>query len=189
MPRIQRPFYNLHQITTGQYTAGKEFVISTGEIYIGPYHILPNGQRFTGFQPEDRSIELFELRLNPTEDILRYNRITGNEINRYLAPNPYYPNPASIEYNRGMIERFFVQKRSSPINTIMEIDSLQFNGINTQHNIGINGVIWNKLRIEWKISKIPINDAGYLNSLSIQRSEPSFKGISAYLIDPLEFYR
>lgn len=188
MPRIQRPYYNLHQLTTGQYTSGNEFVISTGEVYIGPYHILPTGQRFSGFQPEVKSIELFELRLNPTADILRYNQITDGGINRYSTPNPYYPSPSLDDYKRGWIERFFIQKRTSPINTIMEIDSQQFNQINTQNNPGINGILWNKLRIEWKISKIPSADANYLNLLSIQISEPKFTGISAYITNGLEFY-
>lgn len=189
MPRIQRPYYNLHQIQTGQYTTGNEFVLSTGEVYIGPYHILPNGQRFTGFQPETNSAEIFEIRLNPTADILRYNQITGKEINRYLAPNPYYPRPSVDDYRLGWIERFFIQNRNSPINTIMEIDSPQYNSINTQNSPGINGVLWNKLRLEWKISKIPMDDAKYLNLRSVQLAEPSFAGISQYIVNGLEFYR
>lgn len=189
MPRIQRPYYNLHQITTGQYTSGNEFVLSNGQVYIGPYHILPNGQYFTEFQPIDSSVEIFELRLNPTEDILLYNRSTGREIDRYLTPNPYYPIPSLDDYNIGWIERFFIQKRTSPLNTIMEIDSTQFNGINTGNTSGINGILWNRLRLEWKISKLPVNDVQYLNLLSIQRAEPTFNGISGYLLNPLEFYR
>lgn len=189
MPRIQRPYYNLHQVTTGQYTSGNEFVLSTGEIYIGPYHILPNGQRFTEFQPVDRSIELFEFRLNPTADILKYNTITGREINRYLTPNPFYPRPSLDDYRIGWIERFFIQQRTSPINTIIEIDSIQFNGVNTQNSPGINGVLWNRLRLEWKISKLSTDDIQYLNNRSIQMAEPSFTGISEYLTNPLEFFR
>ena len=186
MPRIQQPHYNLHQIQTGQYSSGDEFVLVDGSIYIGPYHILPNGQRFTEFQPTDKSVELFELRLNPTQDILRYNQITGNRVNRFSAPNPYYPIPSLDDYSRGWIERFFIQRRTSPINTIMEIDSGQYNKINAPE--GINGTLWNKLRLEWKISKIPVKDAEYLNALSCQRAESAFAGISTFL-SPLEFYR
>lgn len=186
MPRIQQPHYNLHQIRTGQYSSGDEFVLVDGSIYIGPYHVLPNGQRFTEFQPTDKSVELFELRLNPTQDILRYNQITGNEVNRFSAPNPYYPIPSLDDYRRGWIERFFIQKRTSPVNTIMEIDSGQYNKINSPE--GINGTLWNKLRLEWKISKMPVEDARYLNALSCQRNEPNFSGISSFL-NPLEFYR
>lgn len=189
MPRIKRPHYNLHQITTGQYTTGNEFVLVDGSIYTGPYHILPNAQRFTGFQPEASSVEIFELRLNPTDDILRYNQITGNEINRYITPNPYYPVPSADDYRLGWIERFFIQKRTSPVNTIMEIDSTQYNSINVQNSPGVNGILWNRLRVEWKISKFPSADANYLNLLSLSRAESTFPGISAYLTNGLEFYR
>ncbi len=127
MSRISRPYYNLHQITTGKYSSGGEFVIKDGSIYIGAYHILPNGQKFSGFRPEKGSIELYDLRLNPTQDIQRYNQITGNAINRYLTPISFSPLPTLEEYNNGRIERFFIQKRNSALNSIMEIDSIQFN--------------------------------------------------------------
>lgn len=189
MPRIQQPYYNVHQITTGQYTSGDEYVLQSGEIYIGPYHILPNGQRFTGFRPEDNSVELLELRLFPTADMLRYNMITGNEANRYTDPNPVYPSPTEDDYKIGQFERYFIQKRTSPHNTIIEIDSTQFNQVNTLNNPGLNGAIWNKVKIIWKISKIPAIDADYLNRLACQRAEPAFPGVSSHLRDGLEFFR
>jgi len=189
MSRIKKPFYNLHQITKGLMTEGGEFVIKTGEEYIGGFHILPSGQRFSGFRPEKGSVELFELRLNPTPDILRYNQITGNEINRHLPPVSFSPFPTADDYKRGKIERFFVQKRNSPMNTIIEIDHLQFQSVNTQNNPGINGVIYNKVRIDWIISKIPVNDAEYLNGREIQKNLINFPYLNLSLTNNLEFYR
>ena len=189
MPRISQPYYNLHQIITGRYSSGNEFVLKNGEIYVGSYHILPTGQRFSGFQPEPSSVELFELRLNPTQDILRYNQITGNEINRYIPPILYSPIPTLDDYKKGKIQRFFVQKRNSPLNTILEIDYNQFNSINTENNPGINGVIYNKVLLEWRISKISTQDASYLNNLEIQKNLPNFPYLNLYLTNTLEFYR
>ena len=165
MARISKPYYNLHQITTGKYTLGYEFVFSNGEDYTGPYHILPNGQFFTGFQPEANSEELFKKRITATQDLLTYNKITQGEINKYVPPIAFQPNPTPKDYDTGKIQRFFVQKRNSPLNTIMEIDSEQFNSVNVKNNPGINGVIYNSVIIEWVISKIPLNDAQYLNQL------------------------
>lgn len=189
MPRISQPYYNLHQISTGHFTSGGEFVLYSGEEYIGPYHILPNGQRFTEFRPTQKSVELYELRLNPTFDILKYNQITGNKVNQYVVPISFEPLPNLDDYNRGWIERFFLQKRNNAEFTIIEIDSNQFNSINTKNNPGINGIIYNSLRIEWKISKLPKDDIFYLNSRTIQLNEPNFNGLTRYLINPLEFYR
>lgn len=189
MPQISKPYYNLSQIITGKYTSGNEFVLQDGSLYIGSYHIIPGNRYFSGFQPEPSSVEIFEKRLNPTQDILRYNQITGNEINRYLPPILYQPYPTIDDYKVGKIQRFFVQKRNSPMNTILEIDYQQFNSINTENNPGINGVIYNSLLIEWVISKIPINDARYLNELTLQKNTPNFPYIGLFVTNPLEFYR
>jgi len=189
MPRIRQPHYNLHQILLGQYTSGGEFVIESGEEYVGGYHVLPNGQRFSEFRPTDKSVELFEKRINPTQDILRYNQITGNQINKYVPPISYQPLPTVEEYKKGHFDRFFVQKRNSPLNTIIEIDGQQFNQVNTLNNPGINGVLWNRLQINWKISKIPSEDAYYLNRYALQVSTPKFPGIGEFLPNPLEFYK
>lgn len=189
MSRIQKPHYNLHQIQTGLYSSGGEFTIKDGSEYIGSYHILPTNQKFSGFRPEPTSVELFELRLNPTPDILRYNQITGNEINRYSPPVSFSPFPTADDYKRGKIERFFVQKRNSPLNSIIEIDQPQFASVNTQNNPGINGVIWNKVRLDWIISKIPINDAEYLNGREIQKNLVNFPHLDLILTNTLEFYK
>lgn len=41
MTRIQKPYFNLHQITKGLITNGGEFVVKDGSEYIGMFHILP----------------------------------------------------------------------------------------------------------------------------------------------------
>lgn len=189
MARIQQPFYNLHQIEKGLITSGDEFVLKSGEIYVGMFHILPTGQRFSGARPEKGSVEIFELRLNPTPDILKYNQLTGNEINRYSTPISFSPNPNLDDYKRGRIERFFIQKRNSAMNSIMEIDQIQFASINLKNNPGINGVIWNKVRIDWIISKIPMNDAEYLNGRTIAKNSIEFPYLGTFLTNNLEFYR
>lgn len=187
--RIQQPYYNPHQIDGGKYTSGFEYASSDGTPYSGPYHKLPNGQLFTGFRPEPTSVELFDIRFKTSDDVIRYNGIKQADVSRYITPYPYYPSPTLDDYKRGSFQRFFIQKRTSPINTIMEIDYGQFNGINTINNPGINGVIYNQLLVDWKISKIPNSDAAYINGMTIQTAEVSFPGISAYISNLLEFFR
>lgn len=189
MPNIQQPYFNLHQIITGKYSYSGEFVLKNGEIYIGAYHILPTGQRFTGFRPEPGSVELFEKRLNPTQDILRFNQINDLEINKSVPPVSFYPSPTDEDYQIGKIQRFFVQKRNSPLNTIMEIDYNQYNTINTENNPGINGVIYNKLLIEWRISRLDPTDISFLNQFEVQKAIPSFPYIQNHLTNYLELYR
>lgn len=186
---VTRPYFNLHQITTGKYTSGGEYVLNDGSDYIGAYHILPTQQLFTGPRPESQSVEIFPKRFDVTADILRYNIVTENVASRYETPVEIPPTPTANDYAIGKIERFLIQKRNSPLNTIVEIDNIQFNKINTENNPGINGVIWRRLKIEWIISKIPQSDAYYLNQQTIVYSLNDFPGLGLYLTNPLEFYR
>lgn len=189
MPRISKPYYNIHQIKTGQYTSGNEFVFLDGTDYVGSYHVLPNGQRFTGFQPESTSMELIVKRIESTPDLLRYNQINDLSVSQYLPPISFQPNPSTEDYRLGKIQRFFIQKRNSPLNTIMEISAEQFNSINTQNNPGINGIIYNSTGFEWIISKIPIQDAQYLNQRTLAKYEILFPYIGKFIVNPLEFYK
>lgn len=187
--RIKRPYYAIHQITTGQYTEGNEFVLSDGQIYVGPYHILPTGQYFTEFIPQQKSLELLPLRNIPTSDVLTYNKISEQTTNRYLVPVLKIPILTVGDYKRGKIERFFCQKRNSPKSTIIEIDATQYNAFNNQNRPGINSALWNRLKIEWVISKIPIQDAEFTNKQTIASNENKFNGLTFYLTDALEFYK
>lgn len=186
---VSRPYYNLHQILLGQYSNGNEYVFDDGTDYVGPFHVLPNGQKFTGPRPELRSVQIFEKRNDIDENVLRYNLNTGNRSSRYETPVSISRRPDSNEFSVGKMERYFVQKRTNPYNTIIEIDSIQFNKINTKNNPGINGNIWNALLLIWIISKIPSNDAYILNRMEVQRNQETFPGIEKYLIDYLEFYQ
>lgn len=187
--RIKRPYYAIHQITTGQYTEGNEFVLPSGEVYAGPYHILPTGQYFTEFIPQTKSIELTLLRTVANQDVLLYNKLSEQTTNRYLVPVLKIPTLTVDDYKRGKIERYFCQKRNNPQFTIIEIDATQYNQFNSQNRPGINSALWNRLKIDWVISKIPIQDAEFINKQIIAANENRFTGLTLYLTDALEFYK
>lgn len=186
---VRRPYFNLHQVITGQYTSGGEYVFADGTDYIGPFHILPTNQLFTGTRPESKSKEIFEKRLDTTPDILRYNVNTGNSSPRYETPVAITRVPTSEEYKIGEMERYFVQKRNSPLNTIIEIDGVQFNKINTRNNPGINGIIWKELLLIWKIGKLPMEDVSSWNLRLINEKNNDFPGLKNFLSNSLEFYK
>lgn len=186
---VQRPYYALHQVILGKYTPGGEYILDTGDDYIGMYHVLPNGQVFTESRPATTSVELYVKRIDLSEQAKVYNQIMGLKPSQYKSPMPIQPIVTLDDYTRGEIQRFFVQKRNNPSATIIEIDSDQYNSINVSNNPGINGVIWNKVLIPWKVSLMPKNDVAYLNSVEILKAEQLFPGIKNFLTDYLEFYR
>lgn len=186
---IRRPYYGLHQIITGQYTIGNKYVLDDGTDYIGMFHILPNSQLFTNSIPNINSVELFEKRVDIEEIVKRYNRLTDNAQSKYLSPKSFQPMPSLDDYKFGEIQRFFVQRRNNPQVTITEIDSAQYNSINTKNLEGINGTIWNRALIPWKISKIPKEDAAVINRRELIKAEKTFRYIGIFIINVLEFYR
>lgn len=149
---INKPFYAKHQILTGQYSSGEQFITSNGDDYIGGYHVLPNGQLFTGFSPTDKSEELYEKRFDWTKDVALYNSIKQISTTKYVQPTPYLPRPTLEEYQEGYLYRYFVQKRNNPLVTIIEIDVDQYNKINSKNQPGLNSVIWNGCLLKWKIN-------------------------------------
>lgn len=185
---VSRPYYALHQILSGQYTPGGEFITAQGADYTGGYHVLPNNQIFSGFRPSDKSFELYIKRFDLTEDVKTYNKIAGITNSNYVHPILKIINPNIDDYELGYFYRYFVQKRNNPINSIMEIDFDQFQSINVRNEKGINGVIWNSASIQWKISGA---NAEYFNKLAIEKAEKAFKFIylGGYLTNLKEFYR
>lgn len=186
---VRKPYYGLHQIISGKYTPGGEYVLENGDEYIGAYHVLPNSQIFTHAQPTINSKQLFERRLDISESVKVYNRLKKVDIGKYVSPRPYQPRPTTEDYKRGKIQRYFVQKRNSPENTNMEIDADQYNTINTDNNPGINGIIWKGSSITWYISLVSSDEAIVLNSRAADKINTILLGVKKYLTNYLEMYK
>jgi hypothetical protein len=186
---IRKPYYNINQILTGLYTAGSEYVTSTGLDYIGEYHITPNDKKYSGSQPSEKSIELFDKKIkNIDYNVINYNTITQKEINRYTYPIPYIPTPDDEDYINGKMERFFVQKRND-LRNIIEIGVDQYNNLNFKNNPGINSSIWNSIKIIWSISNLPKSSIERLNSYEINSNSNNFPYLNFYLKNLTELYK
>ena len=187
MQTINRPWFNTHQILTGQYARLNQYVDSDGNDYIGPCHFLPNGQVFTEFIPTDRSFQIFEKQ-HDFKDLSRiYNKINGITVNRYVLPIPHTPIVNDDDYNDGFLYRYFVQKRNSPWKTIQEIDVDQYNSINTNNKPGLNGQLWRGTLVKWKINGSYIES---FNSREITRCEmDGFISLSRFLRNLREFVK
>lgn len=185
MSVIQQPYYNKHQILTGQYAQLGRFILKNGNDYVGGFHVLPNGQYFSEFSPSDKSEELFIKQFDVTEDVKVFNRVSGITNVKYINPIPYLIRPTLDDYEEGFLYRYFVQKRNNPLVTIIEIDPDQFNKINIKNQPGINGGLWNKCLIKWKINGSYIQE---FNTRELDRVTASgFVGIRGYLINLFEF--
>lgn len=184
-----RPEYPRHLIAVGKYAKLGEFTYTDGVDYEGLYHVLPNGEAYSGDIPSDYSKKLFIKSYGISESVLKYNRNKGIEISKFIDPEYYYPIVMLEDRLAGKIYRYFVQKRSNPVNTITEIDYTQYSSINYTNFPGINSTIWNSLVVEWIIGSDISDIALQSNRNSVLRAEKTFKGISQYLTNYLEFYQ
>lgn len=180
--------YPLFSILTGQYTHGNQFrFVYELEPYIGLYHVLPNGERWSGDIPSDDSKLLITISSTDSNTTIKYNQLNNIIQIPRETPIPYYPIITHYDYTIGYIYRCFVQKVNNPENTIIEISPDQFNQITSQNKQqGINPVIWNHIQIKWYLDK----ELGVsMNSLNINEAAKKFKGLEKYLINNLEFCR
>ena len=182
---LKRSYYGIHQVLTGQYTPGGEYILKDGTDYIGLYHVLPNGKIFTQAQPNANSVELYIKQIDVSPDVLKYNMLTERDLPQYVSPVPYLPILTADDYERGVIERFFVQRKNNPL----EIDVNQYNKMNRNNSPGINLDIYRGAVIEWHISVVSVGDAITLNMFNIRQAEYIIIGLSNYLTNLLEFYK
>lgn len=183
---INRPYYGQHQILTSQYAKLGEFVLIDGTDYEGMYHELPNGQTFTGETQSLKSIEIIKKDFNVSPDVRQYNNIRGNSIVTYTSPKLFFPIITKDDYDNGYIERFFVQKRNNPVNTVIEISYDEYTNIGTDPG-NINSMAWNNVFIRWKISKLTPDILSTLNKMEVDIAEIVFPGLKKYLSNYLEF--
>ncbi len=181
---IQKPYFAQHQIITSQYTDGSEYILENGDEYIGLYHILPTGQRFTEITQSDKSVLLLPKRLELSNSAKTYNKNTSFKTFNYVLPIPYSPQLTLKNWKESSFQRYFIQKRNNPIGTIMEIDYEQYQSINTINQVGINGNIYNKCEMEWRIAG---PDISTWNEYSIALAERNFPFLKTFLVDNLEF--
>lgn len=171
------PYYPLYKINTGLYTPGGEFIkYNDLSDYIGLYHKLPNEQIWTNSIPSNNSELLLIKNNNFSDDVKLYNSRNNITIIEYSVPISYYPNPTENDYITGFIYRCFIQKRNNPRQTVMEIDSEQYNSLRNNNN-GLNKSIWNSITFKWNITG---QYAQTLNKDNIIKYSSNFPGLIEY---------
>ena len=118
----------------------------------------------------------------------QYTNIGGIDMSNDVYPSYYKPFPTLKDYEKGYINRYFVQKINDL--TITEVDKDRYNKIYTNY--------FNKLVIQWIIfgPKNSLYNNKILDRKGVQEqniqtlveNEKSMKGIKNYLNNPLEFW-
>jgi hypothetical protein len=110
----------------------------------------------------------------------RYKKLNNN-LSEYNLPeiSAYIPAPTEIEYKRGYIQRYFVQKSNDINSYIFEVNKYNFASLQINPYFTIVAILW-------KISGKPdeIMDA---NSKSIKIGNKTIPSLHKYLQNTLQF--
>jgi hypothetical protein len=189
MPR-RKIFYAANQISDSQYAKPGEFVDNeTLEPYEGVYCIADE-TFLTGATPSLQSRVLREAdgvlgKKFETPDTALYFKLTRREYVNHTSPQVFFPEPDEEDYERGQIQRYFVQKLNDE-KMIYEISEEQYKAVNKTNKEGVNNYLYRRFAIQWMLTG---TDAIKINEDNIKISDTLYPGIASYLINTEQFVR
>lgn len=114
-------------------------------------------------------------------DIKRFNEISSNKQLAYKEKSisPHIPTPIDSDYERGYIQRYFIQKANDTESRIIEVDYLGFRKFS-------GNPFWTAIVIDWRIKGTDeqIKDS---NSKSIKLHFQKIPKLGIYLPNLLQF--
>ncbi len=113
-------------------------------------------------------------------DLDRYNKIlkTKRDFSE-VKITPYIPAPNDMDYKRGYIVRYFVQKLNDTASPIYEVSS-------KSHSAFINNPFYNVISLDWRIIG-SVEQMKESNSNSVKLASEKMKAILLYLPNYLQF--
>ena len=115
-------------------------------------------------------------------DTERYNQIlklpseySNNTIEAFI------PTPKKVDYDRGYIERYFVQKSNDTSAHIFEVSSDNINQF-------LSNPFYSTIKLDWRLIGDPI-DIKNSNSTSIRIASETIPKIQLYLPNLLQFHQ
>ncbi len=163
-PRAQRHY--------GFFTKGKEYMYPNDlKEYKGPYHWYGvAGKReivFTGASKTPSSKVLIPYKdVSKDPHTFLYDKITSVSLGEWISPIGKKPHPTKEDRSRGYMVRYFIKKTNDRTAPIIEIDQKQYKKCKVKQGRHINGFIYDKISLRWKLSG-PQKDVMVGNTLKI----------------------
>lgn len=116
----------------------------------------------------------------PAKDIIRYASVSkpGQEFDRKKISS-FIPSPNEMDYSRGYIPRYFVQKANDKDAKIFEIDNIGFSKFT-------NSPFHTTVQIDWRIIGSD-DDIKQSNMKSINLVRKDMPALKLYLLNLLQF--
>ena len=180
-----------------QYTYGNEYVVaSTGQDYIGFYHITNQGTIYTGQNPNTLNNQLLLTKnqsvvLNKTSQLyVSLKQQQGNQF-KLILPDPpsYFAQPTESDYQRGYFTRYFTKKiNDKGISTIREIDQQTYSKINSNSK-DYDSYMWKTAESKWVLTG-SINDTvvGGVVKKGVRNTNYNLILRASQLVEGLEYF-
>jgi hypothetical protein len=113
-------------------------------------------------------------------DLSRYNKVAniGSEF-REKRISPYIPTPTDLDYQRGYIVRYFIQKANDTQSRITEVDYIGYSKF-------VENAFYSTLSLDWKI-KGTDEEIKECNFKSIKTGVDKIPLIQSYLPNLVQF--
>lgn len=113
----------------------------------------------------------------------RYKKILGVTSDKFSFSDvkPFVPNPKKIDYDRGYIVRYFLQKANDGNSLIYELSSNGYSKYN-------KNPFFKTAVVDWRI-KGPVEEVRESNFKSILFSSTDIKNLNLYLPNLLQFHQ
>ena len=183
-----KTYYPTSEITTDLYTPGKQWMTTDNVQYIGAYHKYLTGEVYTKarWEPDVSTILIPYIDQTIPNKNMTYFKLKPEIQLARISPTAHNVAATSTDYNRGILQRFFIKKRN-------EINKQQYDAWRTDQ---IDKKLYIAIEIAWYIAG-PANDVitdilvpgvSTLNKKQIQLAANTIPEIATYLTNPLQFY-
>tara|TARA_R110001592_G_scaffold167346_1_gene402773 strand:- start:2931 stop:3815 length:885 start_codon:yes stop_codon:yes gene_type:complete len=146
-------YYTKRDRHFGKYTMGRQWMDFKSKEYIGPYHFFGNYERvMTGAWPRDDSKPLQKFKdINLHGDVMVYDVITSINLYEFEPPIPKRPGPGPNDIKNGYMMRYFIKQKNDITKPPIEIDLKQYDNVKEDDSKNINGFLYEKISLRWKI--------------------------------------
>jgi len=184
-------------MTLNKYTYGNEYVVaSTGQDYIGLYHITNQGIVYTGKNPNTPNNQLLLTKnqsavLNETsQQYVSLKQQQGNQF-KLILPDPpsYFAQPTESDYQRGYFTRYFTKKiNDRGISTLKEIDQQTYSKINSNSK-DYDSYMWKTAESKWVLTG-SLNDTivGGVVKKGVRNANYNLILRASQLVEGLEYF-
>jgi hypothetical protein len=185
-------FYTKNQITENLYTAGSEYQLADGTLYVGLYHVYTTGEIYTEAKWTPGKSKKLKAFVVVPEQAKTYRKNKPDIKTKFETPEKHFPEITTQDIQQKYIKRYFLYKINEQ--QVTEISLKQYNKWYSQE---LDNNIYDTIELIWYISGPAfdtidgnVKKVGVINKnqSAINRTNREYPGFNQTVNNPLELY-